>query len=149
MAYLFAAVPEVGPRLRSVGMLDETVHERVRRLRERAKLSQADVETATEGLVSESWLQKFENKQLPKYPTRDQLEPLAKPLGVPLSYLMAPMRLVPIEEVQQPSVEGAIYAQRKWPAATREALIEIIRLADAAIPADGDDDAPEVGGEAS
>lgn len=65
-------------------------------------MSQADLAAATGDVVTESWLQKFENKHSPKYPTREQLEPLAPALGTSLAYLMAPMRVVPIEEVTLP-----------------------------------------------
>jgi transcriptional regulator with XRE-family HTH domain len=100
------------PRLRSVGVLDETVHERVRRLRERKHLSQAELAAATGDVVTESWLQKFENKGQPKNPTREQLAPLADPLGVDLAYLMAPMGVKPIESDDQ--------AVHNWPHRMRE-----------------------------
>jgi transcriptional regulator with XRE-family HTH domain len=109
VATLFAAVDLRRLGLRSVFVLDETVHERVKRLRERKNLSQADIEKATDGVVKESWLSKFESAHRPKYPTREQLEPLAGPLGVDLAYLLAPMRIAPIEVLQSgesPTLDG-------------------------------------------
>lgn len=98
MATQYAGVLFDDPRLRSVLVQDETVHERVRRLRERKKMSQADLASATGDVVTESWLQKFENAHRPKFPTREQLEPLVEPLGTTLAYLMAPMGVMPLED---------------------------------------------------
>jgi transcriptional regulator with XRE-family HTH domain len=95
---LFGSVP-----IRFVAVQDETVHERVRRLRERKKLSQAELAAATGDVVTESWLQKFENAHRPKSPTREQLEPLVAPLSTTLSYLMAPMGITPIEDANSPT----------------------------------------------
>ena len=103
VATQFAGVLFEPARLRFGVVQDETVHERVRRLRERKKLSQADLAAATDDVVTESWLQKFENAHRPKSPTREQLEPLVEPLGTTLSYLMAPMRVSPIEDADSPS----------------------------------------------
>jgi transcriptional regulator with XRE-family HTH domain len=102
VATQFAGVLFGDARLRSVAVQDETVHERVRRLRERKKLSQAELAAATGDVVTESWLQKFENAHRPKYPTREQLAPLVLPLGTTLAYLMAPMGVSPIEEASSP-----------------------------------------------
>jgi len=114
-------------RIRSVWLQDETVHERVRRLRERRKLSQADLAAATGDVVTESWLQKFENGHRPKYPTRGQLEPLVEPLQTTLSYLMAPMGVIPVEE--GPSSSDWVLRMRGDPELSDEAKDALEQLA--------------------
>lgn len=70
-------------------------------------MKQADIAKATQGVVTESWISKFESEHRPKYPTRDQLEPLAAPLGTTLAYLLAPMRVAPLEDVLTPDARTA------------------------------------------
>jgi transcriptional regulator with XRE-family HTH domain len=130
---LFARVLSGDLRLRSVVVQDETVHERVRRLRERKHLSQAELAAATGEVVTESWLQKFEKKHSPKYPTRDQLEPLAAPLGTSLGYLLAPMRIAPLEAAAQNDVlraaEDELLGNTDIPEDLRELALLALRMA--------------------
>ena len=70
-------------------------------------MSQKDLADATDGRLSESWVQKFlGNERQPKYPTRVHLEALVDALNTKLdpptslSYVMAPMEISPIEDVR-------------------------------------------------
>jgi transcriptional regulator with XRE-family HTH domain len=111
-------------------MLDETVGERVARLRERRRMTQAELSDATGGVVSEAWIAALEKNRLKDPPDLVRLRALAGPLDVSYAYLLAPLQLAPLDEAapadQQAAAEQAI-SESDLSHEKKQAALEVIR----------------------
>lgn len=103
MAIALSSVAHPVVPVRSTQMLNENFGERLARLRERSRLTQAQLaEAAGEG-VTEAWIAAAERGRI-KNPAseRERIQAIARVLGVQTRYLTEPLGIVFIEDETDP-----------------------------------------------